>query len=172
MKTFDFSIIKTLRMKWGMTAEDLAARANITRATVAKIETGNGNPTIETLGALSRVFQISTSELIRMAEGSPCEEAATRPFVHAGLHGRHIKFPHFEMFHLKAGVGTRHVSEAGFHENTAEICLVVTGRLRLSILGETHDLAPSMAIRYKALHEHRIEIVEDAEFFLIHHNLY
>ena len=64
MKTFDFSIIKTLRMKWGLTAEELAARAGLTRATVAKIESGNGNPTIETIGAISRVVALSANELI------------------------------------------------------------------------------------------------------------
>jgi len=172
MKTFDFSIIKTLRMKWGLTAEELAARAKITRATVAKIESGNGNPTIETLGALSRVFQLSTSDLIRMAEGSPCEAGETRPFVQSGLHGTHTQFPHFEIFHLKAKAGQCHVSQAGYHDNTAEVCLVVAGKLRLSVQGEFHELTPTMAIRFKALHEHRIEIAEDAEFFLIHHNLY
>ncbi len=172
MIAFDFSIIKTLRMKLGLTAEELAARARITRATVAKIESGNGNPTIETLGALSRVFQISTSELIRMAEGSPCEAGENRPFVHDGLQGTHIRFPHFEIFHLEARAGTCHVSEAGFHENTAEVCLVVAGKVRLTVEGDSYLLVPDMAIRFKALHEHRLDIVEDADFFLIHHNLY
>ena len=36
MGFFDFSIIRTLRKKWGITAEELAAQAGITRATVAK----------------------------------------------------------------------------------------------------------------------------------------
>jgi XRE family transcriptional regulator, regulator of sulfur utilization len=172
MKPFDFSIIRTLRMKWGLTAEELAARAGVTRATVAKIESGNGNPTIETLGALSRVFQISASELIRMAEGSCCEKGETTPFTLDGLEGVRVKFPHFEIFHLKAGAGGRHVSEPGFHENTAEVCLVSAGKVRLTVQEESHELMPGMAIRYKALYEHRIDIVEDSEFFLIHHNLY
>ncbi|GAB6906458.1 Helix-turn-helix domain protein [Desulfosarcina cetonica] len=171
MKEFDFSIIKALRMKWGLTAEELAARANITRVTVAKIESGNGNPTIETLGALSRVFQLPASELIRMAEVAHCERGETAPFADDGLEGAHIRFSNFEIYRLKAGAGIRKISEPGYHENTAEVCLVNSGTIRITVRGESHDLGPDMAIRFKALHEHRIDILEDAEFLLMHHNL-
>jgi transcriptional regulator with XRE-family HTH domain len=158
-------------MKWGLTAEELAVRANITRATVAKIEAGNGNPTIETLGSLSRVFQLPASELIRMAEVSHCEKAETDPFADDGLDGMHIRFPNFEIYHLKAGAGVNKISEPGYHGNTAEVCLITAGKIRLTVQGEAHELTANMAIRFKALHEHRIEILEDAEFLLIHHNL-
>jgi DNA-binding XRE family transcriptional regulator len=158
-------------MKWGLTAEELAARAKITRATVAKIEAGNGNPTIETLGALSRVFQLPASELIRMAEVSHCEMAETEPFADGGLEGAHVRFTNFEIYRLKAGVGIQKVSEPRYHENTAEVCLVTAGKIRLTVQGEANELTANMAIRFKALHEHRIEILEDAEFLLIHHNL-
>ncbi|BBO92636.1 helix-turn-helix domain-containing protein [Desulfosarcina ovata] len=171
MKKFDFSIIKTLRMKWGLTAEELAARATVTRATVAKIESGNGNPTIETLGALSRVFQLPTSELIRMAEVAHCERGETAPFAGEGLDGAHIRFSNFEIYRLEAGAGIHKVSEPGYHENTAEVCLVTAGTIRITVQGESHELGPDMAVRFKALHEHQIDILEDAEFLLIHHTL-
>jgi transcriptional regulator with XRE-family HTH domain len=171
MKTFDFTIIKTLRMKWGLTAEELAARAGVTRATVAKIESGKGNPTIETLGALSRVFQKTASELIRMAEGSHCERGETRPFMDGGLEGVHVRFPNFEIYRLEAGAGIHKSSEPDYHENTAEVCLVTAGKIRLTVQGELHELEADMAVRFKALHEHHIDIVEDAEFLLIHHSL-
>lgn len=171
MKIFDFSIIKTLRMKWGFTAEELAARANVTRATVAKIESGNGNPTIETLGALSRAFQLPASELIRMAEVSHCETGETVPFADGGLTGVLIRFPGFEIYRLKAPAGVRRASEPGYHENTAEVCLVTAGKIRITVQEESHELGPDMTIRFKALHEHCIDVVEDAEFLLIHHNL-
>ena len=171
MKTFDFSIIKTLRMKWGLTAEELAARAKVTRATVAKIESGNGNPTIETLGALSRVFQLPASQLIRMAEVAHCEHGETQPFAENGLVGTHVRFPGFEVYRLRARAGVHTVSEPGYHENTAEVCQVTAGRIRITIQGVSHELGPDMAVRFKAMHEHRIDVLEDAEFLLIHHSL-
>jgi XRE family transcriptional regulator, regulator of sulfur utilization len=52
MKRFDFSVLKTLRLKQGLTAEPLAAKTNVTRATVAKMETGFNNPTVQTIHPL------------------------------------------------------------------------------------------------------------------------
>jgi len=171
IKKFDFSVIRNLRMKWGLTAEELAARANITRATVAKIEAGNGNPTIETIEALSRVFQLSASELIRLAEVAHCEVGKTSPFKEDDLEGSHIWFPNFEIYHMNAGIGVQKASAPQYHENTAEVWMVLSGRIRMTVGGEFHELRPGMAMRFKALHEHRIDIVDDAEFLLIHHNL-
>lgn len=169
--SFDFSILKTLRKKWKLTAEELAARADITRATVTKMESGNGNPTVETLAALSRVFQLSVSELIHMAETSHCEAGISKPYKNGALAGDRIAFPNFELYHLKAAAGTRTRSEASRHGNTAEVCVVLSGRLKVKIQGQSHELGPNMSIRFKALHEHVIEVLEDACFLLIHHNL-
>ena len=171
MSEFDFSIIKTLRMKWGVTAEELATRANITRATVAKIESGNGNPTIDTLAALSQVFQMPVSELIRASERTVCEYGQNERYDVNGIRGTRIGFPGFELFHLKAGAGITQNSEPLFHGNTAEICVVISGTLRITVQGETHELDPDSALRFKALHPHQIEVVDEAEFFLIHHTL-
>lgn len=171
MKTTDFSVIKTLRMKWGLTAEELAARADITRATVAKIESGNGNPTIETIGAISRVFHLPVSELIRMAEVAHVEQAASTPFKDGNLKGTHLRFSDFEIYCLKAESGERKCYDPGYHENTAEVCLVISGKIRVTVQDESNELGPDAAIRFKALHEHRIEVVDDAEFLMIHHKL-
>jgi transcriptional regulator with XRE-family HTH domain len=158
-------------MKWGLTAEALAARANITRATVVKIESGNGNPTIETIGALSRVFQLSASELIALAEKARTEMGQTCPYTDEGLEGIHIRFPDFEIYHLKATAGVCKVSEPLRHENTAEVCLVLSGKIRITVGGNLTELFPGTALRFKALHEHTLEILEVSEFLLIHHNL-
>lgn len=171
MKEFDFSMIRTLRMKWGLTAEELAARAKVTRATVAKIESGNGNPTIETLAALSRVFQMPVSELIRMAETAHCEKGGGESYDENGFRGTRISFPGFEMFHLTAGAGAHAASEPEVHDNTAEICFVISGRIRLTVGDDAHELGPGDALRFKAIHDHRIDLITDAEFVLMHHNL-
>lgn len=171
MKTTDFSIIKTLRMKRGMTAEELAARADITRATVAKIESGNGNPTIETIGAISRVFHLAVSELIRMAEVAHIERAEATAFKDGNLMGTHHRFSDFELYYLNARSGEHKSYNPGYHENTAEVCFVISGRVRVTVQDESFEVGPDTAIRFKALREHRIEILEDARFLMIHHCL-
>lgn len=158
-------------MKWGLTAEALAERAGITRATVAKIESGNGNPTIETIAAISRVFSMSAGDLICQAEATGIEMGKTVPFIDNGLEGHHIWFPGFEIYRLKAGKGVEKESKIQYHENTAEVCLVLSGRLRIFSGGVASEMGAGMSIRFKAIHEHRIEILEDCEFLLLHHPL-
>ena len=167
---FDFSIIRTLRLKKGLTAEQLAEKAGITRATVAKIEGGDGNPTLDTIRALSNVFHLSSSELIRLAEVVQCEEPKVRSFREKGMDVNHIWFPGFEIYHIRAETGLQYLANPEYHENTAEVCLVLSGRVRVAIAGQLYDLGPEMSLRFKALQEHQFDIIENAEFLMIHHN--
>ena len=171
LNRFDFSIVRTLRMKRGMTAEALAQNAAITRATIVKLESGKGNPTVETLGAIGRVFQLTASQLIQMAETCATESGRTTPFDQDGFKGMKTAFPGFEAYYLTAPAGSRSVSEPDLHENTAEICFVISGRVRVRVLGETTELTPGSSMRFKALLDHELEVTADAELMLIHHFL-
>ena len=142
MGKFDFSIIRSLRTKWGLTAEELAKRANMTRATVAKIEAGDGNPTIETIDALSSVFQLTSSELIRLAEVAQCETATTKAFKTDKFDGVHIWFPNFEVYFIQADSNVRKESDPRRHENTAEICLVLSGKVIANVAGQSYRWFP------------------------------
>jgi XRE family transcriptional regulator, regulator of sulfur utilization len=167
---FDFSVIRTLRSKRGLTAEQLAEKAGVARVTVAKIEGGEGNPTLDTIRALSNVFQLSASELIRLAEVEQCEEPEVKSFRDKGMDVNHIYFPGFEIFHIRAGTGLRYISNPEYHDNTAEVCLIISGKIRVKIAGQFYEMETGMAMRFKALQEHEFEIIEDADFLMIHHN--
>lgn len=60
-------ILRTLRERGGMTQEQLAERALVTRQAVSRWETGETQPNTETLKLLSRVFDVSINTLL----GSP-----------------------------------------------------------------------------------------------------
>ena len=170
-KRLDFSIIRTIRKKYGLTVEELAHKANLTRMTVSKIETAKGNPTMETIEALAQVFQLAPSELIRMAEKTKAETATIKNYRTGGISGKRIVFPNFEIFHLWGQQGDRTEFDPGLHENTAEICFMLQGKLILTVSGQPHELQAGMALRFKAMQEHQITIVEEAEFLLMHHVL-
>lgn len=171
MAGFDFSIIRTLRMKQGLSAEELARAANLTRATIAKIEAGGGNPTMGTIEALAGIFHLLPSELVRMAEVSRCEEAMGTPVRAKGITGRHVRLSHFELFHLRAGAGAEIKADPKFYENTAEVCYLVSGSVRVTLGEASHTLKPGAALGFKALLDHRIDVREDSELLFIHHSL-
>ncbi|MFH1138536.1 MAG: XRE family transcriptional regulator [Pseudomonadota bacterium] len=171
MTKADFSVIRNLRLKWGLTSEELAGMAGLTRATVAKMESGEGNPTMETIEVLSAAFQLAPSELVRLAEPSRCEVSQNAHFGAEGLEVEHVWWPGFEIYWVRGRAGRRKESDPRRHENTAEVCLVLEGLVRAVVGGEPLELGPGRAIRFQALREHYFDLVEDSEFLLIHHHL-
>ncbi len=169
MKSFDFSIIKTLRYRHGLSAEELARKSNLTRMTIAKIENSGGNPTLSTIEALADVFGISSSELVRMAEVSKIEEAQIKKLRFDKIEGKHYQFGDFEIFHMRMQAGSTMNSDPRYHENTVEVCLVRSGKIEIIIGEHKRILADGSAIRFKAIHDHRIVAVMDSEVLFIHH---
>jgi len=171
MKRFDFSVLKTLRLKQGITAEQLAEKANVTRATIVKMESGFDNPTVQTIDALAKVFRLSSSELLRLAEGVRFDLGRVEKFIKPGYGGKRIYFDKFEIYWLKAKKGVRIDSEFELHEDTAEVCFVLSGRLVLNVGEQEIMVLEGMAARFNALQEHRLSVIEDTEFLLIHHKI-
>ena len=171
-QNFDFSIVKNLRMKRGMTADVLAGKAGVTRATIAKLESGKGNPTIETLNALGRVFQLTASQLVEMAEIEKPEAGSQLTYNQDGFKGVHVNFSGLEIFYLEASKGSRTTSEPNLHDDTAEVCMVISGRIRIKVLDDILFLSPGDSVRFKAIHDHAIEAMEDSSLIMIHHLLH
>lgn len=168
MGQFDFSVLKTLRMKQGLTAEELATKANLTRATIAKMENGFNNPTVQTLESLAGVFKLSTSDLLRLAEGKRLDQAKVADFSSPGCTGKRIFFDTLEIFHLTAKAGSHIDFDVELHDDTTEICFILTGSIILTVRDQEISLASGMAIRFDAMREHRLNVREDTEFFIIH----
>ena len=167
---FDFSIIKTLRMKRGLTAEQLAGAAGITRATVVKLESGKANPTVDTLSAVGQVFQMSAADLLHMAQTPGCEKSVNSPYQKKGLSGKHLKFAGFELFYLTASAGTQTEHRADTHQDTPEICMVISGQIQVRLKDMMVTLNGGEALRFKALQEHTFIVIKDTELILIHYN--
>ena len=170
MEKFDFSVIGNMRRKLGISAEELAHKASVTRATITKMEKGEGNPTIGTIEALAGVFKLAPCELVHLAEKTRMEMAKTKSLQIKGFIGKRILFPDFEILHIKAKAGIHKDFDPMWHDNTAKICVVLSGSLKLSIGGMTKLLDSGKALRFKALHDHQLDIIDDAEFLLIQHS--
>jgi len=56
-KAYDIALqVIDLREKHGLTQAQLAERCGIDQGDVSRIESGNGNPTVKTIGALARAL--------------------------------------------------------------------------------------------------------------------
>jgi transcriptional regulator with XRE-family HTH domain len=71
--------IRALRSEAGLSAQALARRSGVARGTLAQLEAGEANPTIETLYALANTLGVALAELL----APPAEEAGVH-VVRAG----------------------------------------------------------------------------------------
>lgn len=61
--------LRELREKAGITQEDLAAHAGVSRQTIISLEKGKYNPSIILAYRLSRYFGLSIEEVFLLSEG-------------------------------------------------------------------------------------------------------
>jgi len=168
---YDFSIIKTLRKKRNISSEDLAFKAGLTRATIAKLEAGEGNPTVATLQALAEALGLSASELLRLAESDRMRLPQVTTVRRAHYQGRRYRMGRLEFFRLNAEAGHILRFDAAWHEDTGEVILLLEGHLRVRVGGREHEMKRGDALGFKALQEHSLQILEESELVIIHHSL-
>lgn len=56
--------LKSLRVRFGLTQQDLANKLGVSKSTVSMYETGNRAPDFETLEAIADLFNVSLDSLI------------------------------------------------------------------------------------------------------------
>lgn len=168
--SFDLTVIRNLRKKLDITAEEMARRAELTRSTVAKIESGKANPTLSTIGGIANVLGLTTTALLAMIETNRATVGNVEPFALKGIDGNHLVLPGLEMFHLKVEPGAGASFDPQLHENTQETIMVLSGNLEIEIGGQVHILEHGRAISFKALQEHSIRSAEGCSLITVHYN--
>ena len=165
--------VRRLRRERGLACVDLAARSGIARATLTQLESGRGNPTIETIAALAAVLGAHADRLLRHepapavlvvrdCEGSRTSEIATLIDRHPHDGGR------TEVFDLSLAAGARERSTS-HGPGSAEIVLVRCGALRVGPINATVELGVGDYAAFSAdcLHEYVAAGDEAARFWLV-----
>jgi transcriptional regulator with XRE-family HTH domain len=65
---YNFAILRNLRKSQGYTIADVATNSGISTAVISRIERNQAMPELETLARLSKVFGISATDLLGLAE--------------------------------------------------------------------------------------------------------
>lgn len=162
-----------LRQEKGMSLEDLAARAGVSRAMLSQIETLKTNPTVALLWKVSRGLGVSFAELLGSATEQPAVRlsrargarylySADKQFRSRPLLGN-VPGHHVELYELRLAAGA--VEAADPHPpGSFEQVLVTGGRLRLTVLAERYDLGGGDALLFPADVPHRYEALGKQAF--------
>jgi XRE family transcriptional regulator, regulator of sulfur utilization len=162
-------VVRAARTDRALSLGELARAAGLSRTILARIESGSGNPSVETLWRVSQALDLPLGALVaaepaprvrvvRSGTGEPLSSAAGMRawLVHA--EGR----PHrSEVFELDLPAGVEQRNDAHL-PGTQEVVVCLRGRLLAGPLGEEAELRPGDAVWFAADVAHRYRGVRDA----------
>jgi transcriptional regulator with XRE-family HTH domain len=164
--------VKEFRRRRGLTLEDLAERAGVSRAMISKVERGEKNPTLVVTAKVAEGLGVTLSELLgeeerrevvvvprerRMVMRDP-ETGFERQLLSPTFGGRGVEFVRNVVPHGSTSGGF-----PPHRRGVEEYVVVEKGRLRAIIRGEEHLLEEGDALYFEADVSHRFDNVGDRE---------
>jgi len=165
--TLDFSIVREMRKRKGMTLADVSNLCGITIAGLSKLERNQNMIELDTLYRLARVFGLSATDLLNLAESCSATKKKQDTYVSGPFEFDRVSFKGIECFSAHAKAGAQ-LSKPEAHGDDFEICWLKSGKMQINLPREKHLLEPGQALKFDAALEHTYEILEDSEISIIH----
>jgi len=164
---FDFSIVRDLRKRGGLTLADVSERSGISPSVISKLERNQTSAELDTLFRISRVFDLNTTDLIALAESRTAERAEGKSYTSGDFSFRHVGYSNVRAFRGSAPAGAA-VTRPDMHADNFELCWVFTGRIRIQLPRELHELGPGDSLQFDGALDHTYEALEESDFLIIH----
>jgi transcriptional regulator with XRE-family HTH domain len=162
------------RERVGLSLAELARRAGVAKSTVSQLESGTGNPSVETLWALGVALGVPFSRLVEPAPPSirvvragdgpriRSEQADfTGTLLSAGSpHARRDVY----VIDVEPGAGR---DAAPHTAGSVEHLVVAAGRLRVGPAGDTVEVGPGDYVSFPGDVPHRYEALEPGTFAVL-----
>lgn len=165
--TLDFSVVRELRQRAGMTLEAVSQASGVSIGGLSKLERNQNMVELDTLYRLARVFGLSASDLLNLAEScsAHCKEAES---YHSGpFEFSKVRFKGIDCFLAQTKKGDA-LSRPEAHGDEFEICWLHKGRIRIVLPRESHTLEPGQALKFDAALTHSYEILKDSTITILH----
>jgi transcriptional regulator with XRE-family HTH domain len=164
---FDFSILRELRKREGLTLDEVANRSGLSIAVISRIERNQTSAELETLYKLGRVFGMSATDLLALTESRMAHRKGEDAYRSDGFSFRVVRYANHACFLSEAKAGAR-IRKPEIHHDDHETCWVIEGRIRVELPHETVELAAGESLQFDAIQEHSYEAVEDSRLILVH----
>ena len=150
-----------------MSAAGLARASGVARATLAELEAGRGNPTVETLYALASVLGVTLADLLVEAEAPAIQVVragegpqVTGPVLHARLlRQAAVERARVEVYELHVLPGRPRRADP-HPAGVVEQLLVHTGRLRVGPEQDPVELGPGDFVAFDGSVAHVYEALD------------
>ncbi len=167
--------IRTLRRNAGLTLAELAGAAGLGKSTLAQLESGRANPSVETLWAIAAALEVPFARVIEEQRAAlRVVRAADAPVLRSeetpGWAGRSLAATDrrgtFEIYALDLEAGTTRHAQA-HQAGVTEYLLVVTGRLRAGPAAGPVELSAGDLLTFEADVAHVYEALETTHCVLV-----
>ena len=163
----DFSILRELRKQHSMSIGELSARSGISPSVISKLERNLSTGELETIYRLARVFGLTLTDLISLAEKRSSHLTQAQSYHSGDFHFSRVDYGNLRAMHASAPKGAR-LSTPELHRDDYELCWVLKGKLRFSLPNESYELSGGEALQFDALLSHTYEVLEDCEIIITH----
>jgi transcriptional regulator with XRE-family HTH domain len=164
---YDFSIVREIRKREGLTLDEVATRSGVSIAVISRLERNQTSAELETLYKLARVFGMSATDLLSLAESRMAHCKQEDRYRSGGFSFRVIRYANHSCFLGEAKSGAR-IKKPEIHHDDHETCWVTEGKIRVELPHETIDLGAGESLQFDAIQEHTYAALEDSRFVLVH----
>jgi len=166
-RIFDFSFLRDLRKRDGMTLEAVSERSGISIAVISKLERNRTSAELETLYKLGRVFGLTATDMLALAESRIAHRKEAVAYRSQGFRFQRIAYDNASCYLAQAEEGAK-VSRPEVHRDDYEICWIFDGKIRLTLPHEHYLLERGMSVQFDAVQEHTYEAMEDSRMVIMH----
>lgn len=164
---YDFSVLRELRRHEGLSIADVSAQSGVSPAVISKLERNQTLAGLDTLYRLARVFAMTPSDLLAIAESPSARRRVATEHVNHGIRFQEISYGNLRCLLGQAPAGSA-TERPQVHSDDFEICWVLSGRIVFHLPHEKLVLASGEAIQFDGVLDHRYEAIEESRFLLIH----
>jgi len=164
---FDFSIIRNLRKVNCYTIAELSSKSGVSTAVISKLERNQTRVELETLYRLGKVFGITPSELIKLAEHKTSQVADESNYESDGFFFRRVSFGNIKCMVGEAIAG-KGISRPDIHADEYETCWCLDGKVKITLPNEEHVLEKGRSVQFDAVLEHTYEALSNCRILIIH----
>ena len=164
---FDFSVVRGLRKRAGMTISEVSERSGVSAAVISKLERNQTQAELDTLFKISRVFDMCATDLVAMAEAPVSHRKPESKKQSGPFDFRRVSYGNSTLMYGHGEPG-QSLSRPEVHKDDTEICWVLSGKIRITLPEERHDLCAGDSIQFDAAFEHTYEVIESCKLILNH----
>lgn len=164
---FDFSIIRDLRKNLNLSINELSNLSSVSASVISKMERNQNSVEMETLYRIARVFGMTLTDLISLAENRVSHIVDEESYTSGNFNFTKVSYGNLRCMRAVAKAGAQ-TSRPEVHRDDLELCWVLKGSLLFTLQDEHHTLVAGKSIQFDAQLPHTYEALENVELLIIH----